>query len=283
MSPPAQGHRPDRDADRAAFRRAGRFRPRRAVDRFIIMFQGFGACRWWRNVLCRPQRFHAGLDPDVRHDGAAIGSSPRADLYEALDRWLYRVPGGLVISNSALCIFAALTALPGVLRRHRQDGTRRCAARYRTNRTGSILRRRHARHPDPAFDYLHPLRHRTETRSAACSRRGPARPHAHRLFMLWTLFAICAAGSAPAEFRYTWKQKFQSIRRSRRSGDHHGVMYVLYGALDASEAAGVALRCAWCSPSSSTGCGARGTGGRSCATPPRIADDPDDHRLAVFG
>ena len=34
--------------------------------------------------------------------GAAIGSSPAGkDLYEALDRWLYRVPGGLVISNSA--------------------------------------------------------------------------------------------------------------------------------------------------------------------------------------
>jgi TRAP-type C4-dicarboxylate transport system, large permease component len=43
--------------------------------------------------------------------GAAIGSSPAGkDLYEALDRWLYRVPGGLVISNIGACaIFAALT------------------------------------------------------------------------------------------------------------------------------------------------------------------------------
>src|SRR6266508_1779734 len=43
--------------------------------------------------------------------GAAIGSSPAGkDLYEALDRWLYRVPGGLVISNLGACaIFAALT------------------------------------------------------------------------------------------------------------------------------------------------------------------------------
>jgi C4-dicarboxylate transporter DctM subunit len=32
--------------------------------------------------------------------GAAIGSSPAGrDLYIALDRWLYRVPGGPVISN----------------------------------------------------------------------------------------------------------------------------------------------------------------------------------------
>ena len=43
--------------------------------------------------------------------GAAIGSSPAGkDLYEALDRWLYRLPGGLAISNIGACaIFAALT------------------------------------------------------------------------------------------------------------------------------------------------------------------------------
>ena len=43
--------------------------------------------------------------------GAAIGSSPAgSDLYIALDRWLYRVPGGLVISNIGACaLFAALT------------------------------------------------------------------------------------------------------------------------------------------------------------------------------
>jgi TRAP-type C4-dicarboxylate transport system permease large subunit len=42
---------------------------------------------------------------------AAIGSSPAGkDLYEALDRWLYRLPGGLAISNIGACaIFAALT------------------------------------------------------------------------------------------------------------------------------------------------------------------------------
>jgi tripartite ATP-independent transporter DctM subunit len=43
--------------------------------------------------------------------GAAIAASRAgADLYEALDRWLYRVPGGLLISNIGACgIFAALT------------------------------------------------------------------------------------------------------------------------------------------------------------------------------
>ena len=43
--------------------------------------------------------------------GAAVASSPAGkDLYEALERWLYRVPGGLVISNIGACsIFAALS------------------------------------------------------------------------------------------------------------------------------------------------------------------------------
>ena len=43
--------------------------------------------------------------------GAAVASSRAgADLYEALDRWLYRVPGGLVISNLGACaIFSALS------------------------------------------------------------------------------------------------------------------------------------------------------------------------------
>ncbi|SIS94027.1 TRAP transporter large permease [Neptunomonas antarctica] len=43
--------------------------------------------------------------------GSAIASSPAAkDLYEALDRWLHRVPGGLIIANLGACsIFSALS------------------------------------------------------------------------------------------------------------------------------------------------------------------------------
>ncbi len=43
--------------------------------------------------------------------GAAVASSPAGkDLYEALDRWLNRVPGGLIISNIGACaVFAALS------------------------------------------------------------------------------------------------------------------------------------------------------------------------------
>ncbi|MFT6559647.1 TRAP transporter large permease subunit, partial [Sneathiella sp.] len=43
--------------------------------------------------------------------GAAVASSPAGkDLFEALDRWLTRVPGGLIISNIGACsVFAALS------------------------------------------------------------------------------------------------------------------------------------------------------------------------------
>src|SRR5258705_6858526 len=79
---------------------------------FILIFQGFDAL----HVVA--ETFYAGLHdftlvsiPMFVMMGAAIGSSPAGkDLYESLDRWLYRVPGGLVISNLGACaIFAALT------------------------------------------------------------------------------------------------------------------------------------------------------------------------------
>jgi C4-dicarboxylate transporter DctM subunit len=43
--------------------------------------------------------------------GAAVASSPAGkDLYEGLERWLYKVPGGLVVSNLGACtIFAGLS------------------------------------------------------------------------------------------------------------------------------------------------------------------------------
>src|SRR4249919_1617255 len=79
---------------------------------FLVLFQGLDSMR----VVA--ETFWSGLDeftlvsiPMFVMMGAAIGSSPAGkDLYEALDRWLYRLPGGLAISNLGACaIFAALT------------------------------------------------------------------------------------------------------------------------------------------------------------------------------
>src|SRR5262245_65150063 len=68
---------------------------------FLVIFHGFDALQ----VVA--ETFYAGLNdftlvsiPMFVMMGAAIGSSPAGkDLYEALDRWLYRLRGGLVTDN----------------------------------------------------------------------------------------------------------------------------------------------------------------------------------------
>jgi len=79
---------------------------------FLIIFDGLGAL----DVLA--DTFFAGIAefslvsiPMFIVMGAAVASSPAGkDLYEALDRWLHRVPGGLIISNIGACsVFAALS------------------------------------------------------------------------------------------------------------------------------------------------------------------------------
>lgn len=79
---------------------------------FLIMFDGFSSL----DILA--DTFFAGIAefslvsiPMFIVMGAAVASSPAGkDLYEALDRWLYRIPGGLIMSNIGACaIFAALS------------------------------------------------------------------------------------------------------------------------------------------------------------------------------
>lgn len=79
---------------------------------FMIAFDG------WHAVHFVPETVFAGLDdftlvslPMFIIMGAAVASSRAgSDLYEALARWLHRVPGSLVISNIGACaLFSALT------------------------------------------------------------------------------------------------------------------------------------------------------------------------------
>ncbi|GAB5469968.1 MAG: TRAP transporter large permease [Rhodospirillales bacterium] len=79
---------------------------------FLIVFDGFGA------LELLPEIFYGKLDnfallsiPMFIIMGAAISSTRAgADLYEALERWLTRVPGGLVVSNLGACaLFAAMS------------------------------------------------------------------------------------------------------------------------------------------------------------------------------
>ncbi|MDF1749098.1 MAG: TRAP transporter large permease [Alphaproteobacteria bacterium] len=79
---------------------------------FLLAFDGM------RSVALMPEIFFGGLDnfallsiPMFIIMGASIASTRAgADLYEALDRWLTRIPGGLVISNLGACaLFAAMS------------------------------------------------------------------------------------------------------------------------------------------------------------------------------
>ena len=79
---------------------------------FLVIFEGLDSL----DILA--DMFFAGIAefslvsiPMFIVMGAAVASSPAGkDLYEALDRWLHRIPGGMIISNIGACgIFAALS------------------------------------------------------------------------------------------------------------------------------------------------------------------------------
>ena len=79
---------------------------------FLLIFEGPGS------MTVVAQTLFAGLNdftllsiPMFILMGAAVASSHAgSDLYEALERWLCRVPGGLLISNLGACaVFAALS------------------------------------------------------------------------------------------------------------------------------------------------------------------------------
>ena len=79
---------------------------------FLIIFDGLRALELIPEVLFGKLDNFALLSiPMFILMGAAIASTRAgADLYEALDRWLTRIPGGLVVSNLGACaLFAAMS------------------------------------------------------------------------------------------------------------------------------------------------------------------------------
>ena len=217
---------------------------------FLVFFQGFDSLR----VVA--ETFYAGLNdftlvsiPMFVMMGAAIGSSPAGkDLYEALDRWLYRLPGGLAISNLGACaIFAALTGsspaccaaigkmgIPEMRRRGYPDDVATgsiCAG----GTLGILI-------PPSITFILYGIA--TETSIGRLFLAGVVPGlMLTGLFMAWTLFIIWKRGfrSHAVDFRYSWKEKFQSIPKiAPFIFIIIGVMYVLYGGVATpSEAAGV--------------------------------------------
>jgi len=217
---------------------------------FIVMFQGFDALR----VVA--ETFYSGLNdftlvsiPMFVMMGAAIGSSPAGkDLYIALDRWLYRLPGGLVISNLGACaVFAALTgSSPACCAAIGKMGIPEMRSRGYPDdvATGSICAggTLGILIPPSITFILYGIA--TETSIGRLFLAG-VMPGLllTALFMLWTLFIIWKRGfrSHAPDFRYTWREKFESIPKiAPFVAIIVGVMYVLYGGVATpSEAAGV--------------------------------------------
>src|SRR5881275_1268197 len=217
---------------------------------FLVIFQGVDALR------VAAETFYSGLYdftlvsiPMFVMMGAAIGSSPAGkDLYEALDRWLYRIPGGLVISNLGACaIFAALTGsspaccaaigkmgIPEMRRRGYPDEVATgsiCAG----GTLGILI-------PPSVTFILYGIATETSIGRLFIAGIMPGLLLT-ALFMLWSMFAIWRKGfrSHAVGFRYSWKEKFQSVPKvAPFIVIIVGVMYVLYGGVATpSEAAGV--------------------------------------------
>jgi tripartite ATP-independent transporter DctM subunit len=217
---------------------------------FLVLFQGSDALK------VAAETFYSGLHdftlvsiPMFVMMGAAIGSSPAGkDLYEALDRWLYRIPGGLVISNLGACaIFAALTGsspaccaaigkmgIPEMRRRGYPDDIATgsiCAG----GTLGILI-------PPSLTFILYGIATETSIGRLFLAGVMPGLMLTG-LFMLWTWFIIMKRGfrSHAADFRYSWKEKFQAIPKiAPFIIIIVGVMYSLYGGVATpSEAAGV--------------------------------------------
>ncbi|HTP84323.1 MAG TPA: TRAP transporter large permease [Alphaproteobacteria bacterium] len=217
---------------------------------FLVFFQGIDGLHVVAETL------YSALDdftlvsiPMFVMMGAAIGSSPAGkDLYEALDRWLYRLPAGLVLSNLGACaIFAALTGsspaccaaigkmgIPEMRRRGYPDDIATgsiCAG----GTLGILI-------PPSITFILYGIATETSIGKLFIAGVLPGLMLTG-LFMLWTMFAIWRKGfrAHAADFRYSWKQKFQSIPKiAPFIVIVGGVMYALYGGVATpSEAAGV--------------------------------------------
>jgi len=79
---------------------------------FLVIFDGVDSLSVMADTLFGGLNEFALLSiPMFILMGAAVASSRAgSDLYETLERWLYKVPGGLIISNIGACsIFAALS------------------------------------------------------------------------------------------------------------------------------------------------------------------------------
>ncbi|MGH1361092.1 MAG: TRAP transporter large permease [Burkholderiaceae bacterium] len=222
---------------------------------FLLIFDGI------RSLELLPEIFFGKLDsfallsiPMFIIMGAAIASTRAgADLYESLERWLTRVPGGLVISNLGACaLFAAMSGsspatcaaigkmgIPEMRRRGYPDGV--AAGSIAAGGTLGILI------PPSVTMIVYGIATETSIGRLFLAGVVPGLVLV-LLFMAWSIFDTARSGTEQAlsKREYTWRQKFEILPRVVPFlVIIAGVLYAMYGGLATpSETAAVgALLC----------------------------------------
>jgi C4-dicarboxylate transporter, DctM subunit len=222
---------------------------------FLVSFDGM------RSLQLMPEVFFGKLDsfallsiPMFIIMGSSIASTRAgADLYEALERWLTRVPGGLVISNIGACgLFAAMSGsspatcaaigkmgIPEMLKRGYPEGIA----------TGSIAAGGTLGILIPPSVTMIVYGIATETSIGRLFLAGvfPGLMLVG-LFMAWSLYATWRQGGRQNQplRSYSWREKFQVMPRVLPFvAIIIGVLYAMYGGVATpSETAAVgALLC----------------------------------------
>ena len=222
---------------------------------FILIFDGAPS------LALMPEIFFAKLDsfallsiPMFIIMGASISSTKAgADLYEALERWLTRVPGGLVISNLGACaMFAAMSGsspatcaaigkmgIPEMLKRGYHEGI--AAGSIAAGGTLGILI------PPSITMIVYGIA--TETSIGRLFLAGviPGLLLVS-LFMAWAIYATWRSGNRALMVKhvYSWREKFEILPRVLPFiAIIIGVLYAMYGGIATpSETAAVgALLC----------------------------------------
>jgi tripartite ATP-independent transporter DctM subunit len=217
---------------------------------FMVIFDG------WNSIHFLPETVFSGLSdftlvslPMFVIMGAAVASSRAgSDLYEALARWLHRVPGSLVISNIGACaLFSALTGSSpatcaaigkmGIpeMRRRGYDADLATGAIAAGGTLGILI-------PPSITMILYGIASETSIGRLFIAGIIPGLLLTG-LFMAWALFLSWKRGTRLVDSGriYTWKEKFELLPRLLPfMAVIVGVVYALYGGIATpSEAAGV--------------------------------------------
>ena len=208
---------------------------------FLIVFDGM------RSLELMPEILFGKLDnfallaiPMFIIMGASISSTRAgADLYEALERWLTRVPGGLVISNLGACaLFSAMSGsspatcaaigkmgIPEMRKRGYPDSV--AAGSIAAGGTLGILI------PPSVTMIVYGIATESSIGRLFLAGVFPGLLLVG-LFMLWSLYSTARSGNSALlnAGSYTWRQKFEILPRVLPFlAIILGVLYAMYGGI----------------------------------------------------